>query len=210
MTVLSFKPRQTSERQKASKPLTATLELESYPAMPSAKLLREAGILGRLRMGSHVVEVRDATLLGMAAHVANVRSVEVHDQDLAAERFVMSGKRDTLVHLLYLESGAGRRKAERPHAKYLFLKRLHMVLQVARDSKREPLSLLESLERDMLEHATTLVPPELRINSRFPRAPGYAEDGTPLTAAAIAREAQSQRVLREFFWHAAADTFGNP
>lgn len=199
MTVLTFKPRQPAEQPQPLKPIRARLELEQLPVAPTANFDLEDAVRGRLTIGKHTIESLDGNQLGLAAFVANVDSVEVRAPSLAGEVIILSGSRQAPVELNNLERAAGKSiKAKRQRAEYWFLKRLHVVLQVARNSKRQQLGLLEGWERDEMADATALVPHELRVNSRFPRAPGYMEDGNPLTAKGIEQAARNHRVLSAF------------
>lgn len=199
MTVLTFKSRQAAEQPQPVKPVRARLELEQLPVAPTTNLYLEDAVRGRLIIGKHTIESLDGIQLGLAAYVANVGSVEVLAPSLAGEVIILSGSRQAPVELDNLEHVAGKSmKAKRQRAEFWFLKRLHVALRAARNSKRAPLGSLDGWEREKLPNAIALVPLELRVNNRFKRASGYKEDGSPLTAKGIELAARNHRVLSAF------------
>ncbi len=199
MTVLPFKHRQAVEKPKAKKSIRAKLKLEQLPVAPTTGFYLEDAVRGRLIIGEHTIESLDGNQLGLAAFVANVGSIEVSAPSLAGEVIVLSGSREAPAELNNLERVAGKSmKAKRQRAEYWFLKRLHVVLHSARNSKRAVQGSLDGWEREKLAYAAALVPLELRINSKFARPPGYKVDGSPLTAKGIEQAARNHRVLSAF------------
>lgn len=199
MTVLTFNSRQAAEQPQPLKPVRARLELEQFPVAPTSHLYLEEAVHGRLIIGKHTIESLDDNKLGLAAYVANVGSVEVLAPSLAGEVIILSGSSQTPVELNNLEHVAGKSmKAKRQRAEFWFLKRLHVTLRAARNSKRAPLGSLDGWEREKRPNAISLVPLELRVNNRFKRASSYKEDGSALMAKGIELAARNHRVLNAF------------
>lgn len=200
MTVLVFKPRNAFELLKPKKSFRAKLELEHITVAPTSDLYINGSVRGRLIIGEHTIESLDGNQLGLAAFIANVGSVEVRVPSLTGEVIILSGARHPPAELSNLERVAGKStKAKRQRAEYWFLKRLHVALHSAHNSKRAAQGSLDGWEREKLPNAAALVPLELRINSNFARAPGYSDDGRALTARGIERAARNHRVLSAFY-----------
>ena len=141
-------------------------------------------------------------MLGMAAWLANVRALLFISPSFpAGVRLAGSGDLPQPIADLRSRLEAHVRRGvkwEKAWGEYGFARRLNTVLHTARRSKSVPVSLLEGWEQQSLPTAKGLVPQELHVHARFPRAPAYDEQGMPISAAAISKGARDRRFMDAF------------
>ena len=207
MPVLDFKPRTpvtgAASVSRAPKRRHVTVELAETDLCGKQPVVASSGhYLGTMTLEGHQIQADDGHMLGMAAWLANVRALLFISPSFPAGA-PLTGSSYLSKHFADLRSrldGHVRRgvKWEKAWAEYWFASRLNTVMHTARRSKFEPVSLLESWEQQSLPTAKGLVPVELHVHARFPRAPAYDEQGMPISAAAISRGARDKRLMDAF------------
>jgi hypothetical protein len=207
MAVLDFKPRtpitgsasatRAPKRRNVTVQLAETAGCGKLPYFPS-----EGHYLATMTIDGRRIQADDGHMLGMAAWLSNVKSLQFASPSFPAG-VPLTGIGDLPKPFLDLRSRLESQrlrgvKREKGWAEYWFASRLHTVLNTARRSKSMPVSLLEGWEQNSLPTAKTLVPPELHVHARFPRAPAYDEKGMPLSAAAVSKGARDKRFMDAF------------
>ena len=206
MAVLDFKPRTpitgAASATRAAKRRHVTVELAETDLCGKQPDVASGHYLGTMTLEGHRIQADDGHMLGMAAWLANVRTLLFISPSfpvgvpLAGSNGLPKPFADQRSRL----EGQDRRgvKWDKAWAEYWFATRLNTVLHTARRSKSVPVSLLEGWEQQSLPTAKGLVPQELHVHARFPRAPAYDEQGMPISAAAISKGARDKRFMDAF------------